>query len=354
MSYVLYIIDEYPSTTQTFVVREIESLLARGVDVKAAPLRHTRERVDAPRWCLRLSTTPRDWRERLRVGVAALGSIFENPSVLWRLLLVSRGVPVQVARQIYAAGMAKRIAGRMRNINRQCVHVHAHFAARCADVARYLTLGRAGVSYSVTVHAADVYATRNVRALADVVTHAAFVRGISRDVLEHLLQIEGVKIRRTHIVHCGLPEVWLTDEERQGQSVPRGASTVRLVTVARLVEKKGIDTALRAVSQLRDVGLHASLTVVGDGPLRRQLEDLALDLDIASQCRFLGARDEVGVGEILRESDVFVLPCRCAENGDRDGIPVALMEAMALGIPVVTCPVGGIEELVLEGRRVSW
>jgi colanic acid/amylovoran biosynthesis glycosyltransferase len=135
--------------------------------------------------------------------------------------------------------------------------------------------------------------------------------------------------------------------------VERGAAgqrtRVRLLTVARLVEKKGIADALRALSRLLRSGQRVEYAVAGDGPLRSPLEALARELALGPAVRFLGPVDHGGLPRLLAESDVFVAPSVSAGDGDEEGIPVSIMEAMAVGLPVVATTHSAIPELVEDG-----
>jgi colanic acid/amylovoran biosynthesis glycosyltransferase len=120
-----------------------------------------------------------------------------------------------------------------------------------------------------------------------------------------------------------------------------------LLAVARLVEKKGIDTAILACRVLAERGTRVQLDIVGDGPLRAKLELLGAEVG-SGAVRFLGAQRHQCIGVALARASVFVLPCRVARNGDCDTLPVAIVEALAAGVPVVTTAVGGIPELVQD------
>lgn len=125
----------------------------------------------------------------------------------------------------------------------------------------------------------------------------------------------------------------------------------RLAAVGRLVEKKGMEFALRALAQVRRTSPQQAfrLIVIGDGPLRGNLEALRQDLDLADQVHFLGAQPHARVAEVLNGSDAFILPSITATDGDMEGIPVSLMEAMASGLPVISSRHSGIPELIEDG-----
>jgi colanic acid/amylovoran biosynthesis glycosyltransferase len=123
----------------------------------------------------------------------------------------------------------------------------------------------------------------------------------------------------------------------------------RLLTVARLVEKKGVEYGIRAVAALKDSGRKVAYRIVGDGPLRSELESLGEKLGLGDSLRFSGDQDHGQVVEALREADVLVAPSVTARSGDQEGIPNSLKEAMATGLPVVSTLHSGIPELVDDG-----
>jgi colanic acid/amylovoran biosynthesis glycosyltransferase len=124
---------------------------------------------------------------------------------------------------------------------------------------------------------------------------------------------------------------------------------VRILSVGRLVEKKGVEVALRALARLpRDLG-DWRYEIVGSGPLLEELQRLAADLQLGARVQFVGALDSSGVRRRLEAADIFLLPSLTAKNGDMEGIPVALMEAMASGACVVSTQHSGIPELVAHG-----
>ncbi len=123
----------------------------------------------------------------------------------------------------------------------------------------------------------------------------------------------------------------------------------RILTIGRMIEKKGIDDGLRAVAELRNRGIAAIYTVVGDGPERGRLEALASQLRLDGAVSFLGWRDQDSVAALMAESGVLLAPSVTDRNGDQEGIPVTLMEAMATGLPVVATRHSGIPELIEDG-----
>jgi glycosyltransferase involved in cell wall biosynthesis len=123
-----------------------------------------------------------------------------------------------------------------------------------------------------------------------------------------------------------------------------------VLAVARLVEKKGLGHLLSAVDILRRRGRRIRVEIIGDGPLRRALETQLLGLGLEDSVKLLGAQPHEMVRLAYRRASLFALPCTVAENGDRDGIPNVLLEAMASGVPVVSTEVSGVPELIESER----
>ncbi|MCE3556436.1 glycosyltransferase [Pseudonocardia sp. RS11V-5] len=120
--------------------------------------------------------------------------------------------------------------------------------------------------------------------------------------------------------------------------------------MGRAVPKKGFDDCIIAARHLADTGLNFEWQIIADGPQLKYLKALAAEYAVASRVTFLGFQSVSRVIEAMRMSDVFVLPSKLATDGDSDGIPVVLMEAMANHLPVITTAVGGIPELVIDGE----
>ena len=149
-----------------------------------------------------------------------------------------------------------------------------------------------------------------------------------------------------HIVHCGVDAARFAPS-RAASAENAGRSPNRhVVCVARFEPKKGHRALLAGFAQLSASRPDVDLTLVGDGPERAAMEELAISLGIADRVSFLGARSPAHVRKVLETADLFVLPAVRDEAGRMDGIPVSLMEAMAAGVPVVTTSVSGIPELV--------
>ena len=341
-----YVLKRFPRASETFIAQEILELERRGAEVEVftlrandAPARHAwLDEIAAPvRLCdgVALSEAWKWLHARASEGAAArarvepvVQSAFRHPSRRGRHRLCE------------AVGLAEAAAGR------GIRHLHAHFANEPAFVAM-LASRLLGVPFSFTAHAKDIYAKGASEAvLAEQMGAARFVVTVceaNRRYLHDLLGPVADKVR-TLFNGVDLERLRPPAEARAGGEEPR------LLCVARLVEKKGVDLLLRAVAQLRQAGERATCTVIGEGPERPALERLRAELGLEEVVDLPGCLPHEEVTAAMRASDLFVLPCRVTANGDRDALPTVLLEAMACGLPCVSTPVGGVAEIIEHGR----
>jgi len=127
---------------------------------------------------------------------------------------------------------------------------------------------------------------------------------------------------------------------------------LRLVSISRLVEKKGLIYLIDALAVLRDEGLEYQSIIVGDGPELKNLESLIKAHQLGSRVQLLGAKDSDQIKKILDDADIFILPCIITDRGDRDATPTAIIEAMAVGIPIISTTVAGIPEIVSKNAGI--
>lgn len=328
---IAYIAGQFPLRSETFVYREVRALRARGWPVHTFGLHAPAEETPADLVDLRDTTGiayagSAAARVAMHPGVAAGASIDalkESGPSRERMKLIPQA----------AAGAA--LAKRFRALGVR--HLHAHFAHAPASVAMYAA-SAAGTSFSFTGHANDLFQRR--QALKLKLSRAAFVGCISEWHRELYRSILPRDDDAYPIIRCGVDTDSLSPTPHT-----RGR---RVLTVCRLVEKKGVDTLIRAAALLAKRGATIELVVAGEGPLRPALELLAAELNVA--VTFLGSLDAAGVRAELGRADAFALACRVDSNGDRDGIPVVLMEAMACGLPCVSGDLPAIRELVLDRR----
>ena len=340
-----YLGPEIPALSATFIYEELLGLRRRGLDVRAYSIRAPVHPAAAQRE-LQLETRVLYRRPApLQIAAALLTlPIFgRRVGAAMRLLrgdMASVGLKRMAAWKLAYQWLMGALLGRM--LTRDGItHLHVHFAHTPTQIAMYAS-AFTGIPFTVTAHANDIF--ERPLLLAQKVQRARRLLTISYFNLTHLRSL-GIAAERLAVVRCGVSFAPRAD-------VPRfeRRARYRVGTLCRLVEKKGVDDLLRAVAALRDAPFAIELSIGGDGPLLGTLQALAQSLRIADRVTFEGAIDHASVTPWLHSLDVFALACKKDSNGDMDGIPVVLMEAMSQRVPVLSTVLTGIPELVIHER----
>lgn len=218
-------------------------------------------------------------------------------------------------------------------------HLHAHFANVATSVAR-LAAKMCGISYSFTAHAKDIFHDEVDRSLLRTyLNEASHVIAISDYNRDHLAALCPEGAERIHRIYNGLELNRYPFSDLSGRSE-------QIIAVGRLVEKKGFGTLIEACRLLRDDGLAIPCRIIGVGPLQETLQQQISALGLADQIRLEGARTHGGIIEAVSGASIFAAPCVTGSDGNRDGLPTVLLEAMALGTPCISTDVTGIPELL--------
>jgi colanic acid/amylovoran biosynthesis glycosyltransferase len=341
---VAVVVSRFPKVTETFILREIQALERQGQPVRLVPLLRQHDAVvhaDAVPWIERALYTPFVDRAILRENLRALT---EAPGRYLRLLgRVLVGTLGSANAFFGALGIFPKSVYVGRVLAREGVgHLHAHFATHPATAA-YIASEISGIPWSFTAHAHDIFLRGSRAMLGEKLRRSAFVRVISdynRRFLEE--RYPGAADGRIRVIHMGI------DPEGYGPASPEPG---RILCVASLRPYKGIPTLVEACAREPLRRREFELLVVGDGPQRGALEERIRVLGLSDRVRLLGARPQEEVTRLLPSAQVFVHPSTVTRAGWMDGIPVALMEAMATHLPVVSTWVSGIPELVGDGRE---
>ncbi len=219
--------------------------------------------------------------------------------------------------------------------------VYIHFAHKPATVGRFAAQ-LAGSPYALSAHAKDVWTTPP-KELRAKVRGAEAVLTCTKESHGYLSSLAGSHTP-VHLVYHGV------DIPAQPLPRPDNDGVPLVVGVGRLVDKKGYDTLLRAIAILRDREVAAHLRLGGDGPAWGALQRLVHDLDIEERVTFLGPLEAAEVQDEYARADVFSLPCRQLLDGDRDGLPNVIVEAMVRGLPVVSTTLPGVSEAITDGE----
>ena len=347
---VAYLCSAYPAPSHTFVLREVQALRRTGVEVETFTVRRTpaadllsaEDGVEAQRTHHLLPTRASVLLGAL-VGLLRAGNGLPALGVAARLAWRMRrpGLRGTVWQAFYLAEAVLLWAQCSRRLIR---HVHAHFANVAADVAMLTAaLGTARTpdrpwSWSFTMHGPAEFSEVGQTRLSDKVESANFVVCISDFARSQLMSLTRVdRWSRLYVVHCALD---VMSYGRGPDVVPSRDGPPVLLTVGRLVAVKGQMLVVEMVAALKARGISLVADIVGEGPMRADLEGLIDERGLHESVVLWGALGQEQLRTRLQAATVFVLPSFA------EGVPVVLMEAMAMGVPVVTTRIAGIPELI--------
>ncbi len=336
---VTYLVNQYPKASHSFIRREIAGVEACGIEVD--------------RWSIRRTTEPlvdaEDQREaartrvlldagKLGLGLALLRCAVTRPlrtaGALRTALRLSRESHRGLARHVAYLAEACLLLPHVRRAGSE--HVHAHFGTNPAAVALLLhELG--GPPFSFTAHGTESFEAPAEIGLARKLAGAHFAVAVCEYGRRELARWCDVSTTRLEVVRCGVDQTFLDEPEQPAPAAQR------FVCVARLSPEKGHHVLLSAAASLAAEGLDFELVLVGDGDLRADLEEIVRSHGLGARVRFVGWKSNAEVRAEILASRALVVPSLA------EGLPVVIMEALALRRPVIASAVGGIPELVENG-----
>lgn len=335
-----YILKKFPRLSETFILNEVLALEERGVEVEIFSLKRP---DDEPR---------HSGLDRLKAIVTVIddlehGSVFKQLEALSRSDLVAdhhlfartiRRLDPTKPWRIDALRYALPILSFVEE--RGIQHLHSHFAT-IATAAAHEVAALSGLPFSFTMHAKDIYReTVSFENLSEWLHNSSFAVTVCEANRRWIIErCKGGASDQVRVLYNGIDlEQWIPSA--------RNRRTARVLGVGRLVEKKGFDDFLRACSLLRKRGLDFQPILIGSGEMESELRTLATSLDLHDFLEFHGPLPQDQVRFLMQESAVLVAPCIEGADGNRDALPTVLLEAMALGVPCVSTPIGGIPEIV--------
>ncbi len=339
---VAYLINQYPVVSHTFIRREIRALESQGIEVERFSIRRWRDRL--------VDATDKDELAKTRC-IQSAGVI----AILLSVLAVSLARPLRFAAMLtLALRMARRsdrsVLVHLAYLAEACQlqrwlrastaqHLHAHFGTNSAEVAM-LAHGLGAPPYSFTVHGPEEFDRPAMLGISEKVRRSQFVVGVSSFGRSQLLRwVDQRDWDKVKVVRCGL------DEALMSRAVLPPPTEPRLVCVGRLSAQKGQLLLIDAAAKLAKKGLPFELIFAGDGELREEIENAIRAANLASCVRVTGWIAGEQVLEEIAASRALVLPSFA------EGAPVVIMEALALGRPVLSTYIAGIPELVRDGEE---
>jgi glycosyltransferase involved in cell wall biosynthesis len=341
---IAYVMSRFPKLTETFVLYELLALERRGHSVEVYPLLRVRDgpaHPEAERVAAEATYLPflsiaiarsqlRYLRHSPRAYLGTLGAVLRHT---WGNRNFFLGGVAIFPKAVHIAAL----------LDDRVDHIHCHFANHPATTG-YIVHRLTGIPFSFTAHGSDLHVSQHM--LCEKVRAAAFVIAISDYNRRFIVEACGVEAaRKVEVVRCGVDTSAFRPREARAAS-----DSLRILCVASLEEVKGQAHLLEACRILLAGGTPVTCTLVGSGPCEPRLRRQVAMRGLAEVVRFAGPRTQPQVVELLRHADVAVAPSVETARGDREGIPVALMEAMSAGLPVVASDLSGIPELVEHGR----
>ena len=328
-----YVVKRYPRYSETFIVNEILAHEAAGVEVGIFSLLppedgHFQDAISRVR-------APVTYLQARGLKAADLWSTLDEAGNdlpdLWGALEEARGGDVRLVYQAVLLAREARRGG--------FTHLHAHFATASTTVAR-LAARFAGIPYTFTAHAKDIFhESVEPEDLRRKLADAAAAVTVSDFNLDHLRRRYGPAADRTRRVYNGL------ELERFPYAGPRDRAP-EIVAVGRLVEKKGFDDLIEACALLRDRGVRFRGRIVGLGDQEERLGSLIAGRNLRDLVELTGPLPQGEMSRVVGGASAFAAPCVVGRDGNRDGLPTVLLEAMALGTPCVSTDVTGIPEVL--------
>ena len=344
---VLFVLKGYPRLSETFIAQEILGLERAGLVLRIVALRRPTDTFTHP------------VHAEIAAPVSYLceylhDDIFRVLRAAWHMRRLAR-----LALPKFWADLKRDFSrNRFRRLGQALVlahelpgdvaHLHAHFIHTPCSVTRYAAL-MLGKSWSVSAHAKDIWTTPDWE-LREKLAEADWAVTCTASGCAHLNALAPPD-QPVQLVYHGLDLERFAPltAPRPLRDGTRPDDPVQILTVGRAVEKKGLDLGLEVLARLPP-GLHWRWSHIGGGPLLAALKAQAAALGLAARIDWLGAQAQETVLNLYRQSDIFMLPCRIADDGDRDGLPNVLVEAQSQGLACLSTRVSAIPELMIEGE----
>jgi glycosyltransferase involved in cell wall biosynthesis len=340
LKHVAYLMSRFPKISETFILYEILELERLGMQVSVFPLVQQHEQVMHAEARAVVERASYSTLVSQQVLAAQFFWLRKRPQAYlrawWHAIRGNISSPKFLLRAVAVVPQAAWFARAMQAAGVE--HVHAHWATHPA-LAAYVVQQLTELPYSFTAHAHDIYVERPM--LEEKMRHASFVVTISAYNRRLLKQWYGAVADKTVIIHCGVdPDVF------QPRDQARRNAVFTILCVASLQDYKGHPYLVEACRQLKDQGVAFQCLLVGEGEDRPHIEALIAEHGLQAEVRLLGQQSRDRVSVLAAEADVMVLPSVTTSSGKQEGIPVALMEALATELPVVATAISGIPELI--------
>ena len=342
---IAYLAPEIPSVSGTFVYKEILTLQDKGIKAVPISIHKVETIVEEPRIKELAKNTTYLYQQSLITAIISSVAFFlrepksylNTLSMVFQDIYTSRITKLSSWKLLYQF-MYASIAARAIQEN-GCQYLHIHFAHVPTQIGMYAS-SLTKIPFSFTSHANDIF--ENSFLLKQKIKRAKAAVTISQYNYRFLSE-RGINTDKLKVVRCGI-------DPSDRHFVPKSKipNIPVIGSLGRLIEKKGMDDSILALSKLHQQGIDFRLEIGGDGPLNNYLQEIVKKHDLIDKIEFKGTIPNDKVYDWLKNLDIFVLACKEDSKGDRDGIPVVLMEAMLVGVPVISTNISGIPELIQD------
>lgn len=347
---IAFVLKGYPRLSETFIAQEIRGLEKAGLNIRIISLRHPHDGATHP------------VHDEIEAEVSYLPEYLHDDfgRVIRSWLKVRKLPGYKQARAAWFKDLRRDFTrNRVRRFGQALVmaaelpgmieRLHAHFMHTPASVTRYASMV-SGLPWTCSAHAKDIWTSPDWE-LREKLKEMGWVSVCTRYGADHLKTLAAAK-EKVRLIYHGLDLKRFANSAGKPDA-PDGSDAkhpVQLITVGRAVDKKGLDNLLDALAILPD-DLHWHWTHIGGGALLKGLKAQAESLQISDKISWKGALPQEDVIRLYRQSDLFVLPCRVAADGDRDGLPNVLVEAQSQALACISTPVSGVPELIVDGTN---
>jgi colanic acid/amylovoran biosynthesis glycosyltransferase len=329
-----YLFERFPAFTQTFCARELAELYRQGT---SPPVFSIRRPAEARPGNIPLENIP----------------VYYLPNTNSLEFKIRTKLVSSRLKDLWSGSGDIRDKGRFREAahlgpvlkKAQVSHVHVHFAGLASRTAWWIKR-LFGITYSFTGHANDIFCPKPDQrvGLSDLVREASFVVIVSDFGANLLRRGFPESVQKIYRVYNGL-------DLSVFKSATPGGSPIRLLSIGRLIEKKGFNFLIEACRLLRSSRFPFVCQIIGDGPERYRLEELIQRYQLSDLVRLMGPLPQTDLAETLAQSSIFVFPAIHDSSGDTDNLPTVLIEAMASSLPIVATGVAGIPEIVQQNEN---
>ncbi|MBP7216798.1 MAG: glycosyltransferase, partial [Candidatus Omnitrophica bacterium] len=350
---IAYILSQFPETHETFILREIRALKQKQVGIKILSMKPCRDKVIHDEARELIGETVYGHVNVLSIVYCVLSKPIRTFRALLYIFKTYGKNPKELIKALYVLFECFYF---LRVIKKENIrHIHSHWATMPTTAAMVLSK-LTGIPFSFTAHAWDIFV--NPDGLDEKIKRARCVvtcTDYNRRFLTYFCK--NGEQNKIHLNYHGIEIASVaslprndTLNENLGTVPKKRGQSLRILAIGRLVETKGFEYLIEACKILKDKEIPFECKIVGEGPLRRSLHAAAVSLKLRDKIKFLGIQTQGQIKQLFSEATMLVQPSVMARNGDRDGIPNVILEALAYGVPVIATNFSGIPEAVIHAK----